>query len=186
MVDSADRERMWIVKDELHRCLKEEALRNVVVLIFANKQDLPNAMSIDEIQDKLDLSYYVQQSPELLKSLKTDTLLGMLPDGIIDILSSYTPHKQCKVVHGTYLKWDNIFPYGTVGHTVFRQESWSLMYKNGRIVAEYCPPYEIEIGNQICEIFSSCAKTGDGLWEGINWMSLQLNNAKLKKDCVIL
>jgi signal recognition particle receptor subunit beta len=36
--------------------LSEEELSNAVVLVFANKQDLPNAMSPSEIQDKLGLN----------------------------------------------------------------------------------------------------------------------------------
>ncbi|CAH8524633.1 unnamed protein product [Dicrocoelium dendriticum] len=35
--------------------LAEEELRDVAVLIFANKQDLPNAMSSDELAEKLHL-----------------------------------------------------------------------------------------------------------------------------------
>ena len=32
-------------RDELHRMLNEDELRDSVLLVFANKQDLPNAMS---------------------------------------------------------------------------------------------------------------------------------------------
>ncbi|KAL8431072.1 hypothetical protein ACSSS7_005518 [Eimeria intestinalis] len=40
-------------KEELHRMLGEDELRDAVLLVFANKQDLPNAMSVPEITDKL-------------------------------------------------------------------------------------------------------------------------------------
>ncbi|KAJ0463539.1 putative small GTPase superfamily, ARF/SAR type, P-loop containing nucleoside triphosphate hydrolase [Helianthus annuus] len=36
-------------RDELHRMLNEDALRDVVLLVFANKQDMPNAMDATEI-----------------------------------------------------------------------------------------------------------------------------------------
>jgi len=36
--------------------LQEDELRDAVLLIFANKQDLPNAMSAAEITDKLGLN----------------------------------------------------------------------------------------------------------------------------------
>ena len=39
----------------LHRMLNEDELRDAVLLVFANKQDLPNAMSAAEITDKLGL-----------------------------------------------------------------------------------------------------------------------------------
>ncbi|KAL5753038.1 hypothetical protein ACOSP7_023213 [Xanthoceras sorbifolium] len=55
VVDSNDRERVAEARDELHRMLSEEELRNAILLIFANKQDLPNAMSVSEITDKLGL-----------------------------------------------------------------------------------------------------------------------------------
>lgn len=35
--------------------LQEDELRDAVLLVFANKQDLPNAMSAAEITDKLGL-----------------------------------------------------------------------------------------------------------------------------------
>lgn len=45
---------MWFAaKEELHRMLGEDELRDAVLLVFANKQDLPNAMSVPEITDKL-------------------------------------------------------------------------------------------------------------------------------------
>lgn len=56
VVDSNDRERIEEAKEELNKMLSEEELSNAVVLVFANKQDLPNAMSPSEIQDKLGLN----------------------------------------------------------------------------------------------------------------------------------
>lgn len=55
VVDSNDRERITEAKDELNRMLDEDELRSAVLLVFANKQDLPNAMSPQEITDKLGL-----------------------------------------------------------------------------------------------------------------------------------
>lgn len=42
-------------RDELHRMLNEDELRDSILLVFANKQDLPNAMSAAEMTDKLGL-----------------------------------------------------------------------------------------------------------------------------------
>nr|XP_054767740.1 ADP-ribosylation factor 2 [Lytechinus pictus] len=67
VVDSNDRERIEEAHQELTRMLNEDDLRDAVVLIFANKQDLPNAMQVAEVTDKLNLnrlrnnrSWYVQ------------------------------------------------------------------------------------------------------------------------------
>ena len=53
VIDSNDRDRFGEAREELARMLNEEELRGVVVLIFANKQDLPNAMTAAEISEKL-------------------------------------------------------------------------------------------------------------------------------------
>lgn len=55
VVDSADRERIEDAKTELHKLLQEVELKNVILLVFANKQDMPNAMSASEIREKLAL-----------------------------------------------------------------------------------------------------------------------------------
>lgn len=65
VVDSNDRERLMEAKDELDKMLSEEDLRDAIILVFANKQDLPNAHSCQEITEKLELSkrgrqWYVQ------------------------------------------------------------------------------------------------------------------------------
>lgn len=55
VVDSSDRERIGDAREELHRMLAEEDLKGVVLLVFANKQDLPDPMSAAEITEKLSL-----------------------------------------------------------------------------------------------------------------------------------
>nr|XP_019011525.1 ADP-ribosylation factor [Kwoniella pini CBS 10737]OCF50306.1 ADP-ribosylation factor [Kwoniella pini CBS 10737] len=66
VVDSNDRERITEAREELQRMLSEDELRDALLLVFANKQDLPNAMNAAEITDKLGLhslrqrSWYIQ------------------------------------------------------------------------------------------------------------------------------
>ncbi|CAE6471561.1 unnamed protein product [Rhizoctonia solani] len=55
VVDSNDRERVSEAREELQRMLNEDELRDALLLVFANKQDLPNAMNASEITDKLGL-----------------------------------------------------------------------------------------------------------------------------------
>lgn len=55
VVDSNDRERVSEAREELQRMLNEDELRDALLLVFANKQDLPNAMNAAEITDKLGL-----------------------------------------------------------------------------------------------------------------------------------
>ena len=66
MVDSNDRDRVDEARDELNRMLSEDELRDAVLLVFANKQDLPHAMPAAEVADKLALhklrsrTWYIQ------------------------------------------------------------------------------------------------------------------------------
>ncbi|XP_021099629.1 ADP-ribosylation factor 4 [Heterocephalus glaber] len=66
VVDSNDRERIQEAATVLQNMLQEDELQDAVLLLFANKQDLPNAMAISEMTDKLGLqslrnrTWYVQ------------------------------------------------------------------------------------------------------------------------------
>jgi ADP-ribosylation factor protein 1 len=55
VVDSNDKERVGQARDELQKMLAEDDLRDAILLVFANKQDLPNAMNCQEVTDKLGL-----------------------------------------------------------------------------------------------------------------------------------
>ncbi|XP_061629056.1 ADP-ribosylation factor 4-like [Phyllopteryx taeniolatus] len=56
VVDSNDRERVAEAADELSKMLGEQELKDAVLLVFANKQDLPNALTISELTDHLGLN----------------------------------------------------------------------------------------------------------------------------------
>jgi len=63
VVDSNDRDRLdesngheHSAKEELHHMLAEDELRDAVLLVLANKQDLPNAMSVNEVTSRLGLN----------------------------------------------------------------------------------------------------------------------------------
>lgn len=55
MVDSSDRQRIQHVKSEVEKMVSSQELAKAALLVFANKQDLPNAMTVEEITEKLDL-----------------------------------------------------------------------------------------------------------------------------------
>lgn len=56
VIDSNDRDRIEESRDELWRFLGEKELESATLLVLANKQDLPNAMSTEEITEKLCLN----------------------------------------------------------------------------------------------------------------------------------
>ena len=54
VVDSSDKERIEKSRDELQKMLCEEELKDTILLVFANKQDM-KVMSVGEIAEKLNL-----------------------------------------------------------------------------------------------------------------------------------
>ena len=54
LVDSSDRARIQLAKEELYKMMEEEDLMGVPLLVLANKQDL-GVMPVSEIIEKLDL-----------------------------------------------------------------------------------------------------------------------------------
>merc|ERR1719337_600164 len=55
VIDSTDRERISVSKEELHRMLESDELCKASVLVFANKQDVTGCMSPTEISQQLSL-----------------------------------------------------------------------------------------------------------------------------------
>merc|ERR1712188_135270 len=55
VVDSNDRDRIEDAREELAKMLAEDEMHDAVVLVFANKQDLPNSMPAAEVTEKLGL-----------------------------------------------------------------------------------------------------------------------------------
>mmetsp|Transcript_18233 Transcript_18233/g.44507 ORF Transcript_18233/g.44507 Transcript_18233/m.44507 type:complete len:180 (-) Transcript_18233:74-613(-) len=68
VVDSNDRERVDDAREELHKILSEDEMKDAVLLVFANKQDLPQAMPAAEVTEKLKLTsmsnrqWYIQST----------------------------------------------------------------------------------------------------------------------------
>lgn len=55
-MDSNDRDRIDDSKKELQQLLQEDELKGVTLLVFANKMDLPNAMTAAEVSQGLGLT----------------------------------------------------------------------------------------------------------------------------------
>ena len=68
-MDSNDRERLIEAREELERMTQEEELRDSILLVFANKQDLPSACSVGEVADALGLQSMRNRHVSLISSL---------------------------------------------------------------------------------------------------------------------
>ncbi|KAK3062374.1 ADP-ribosylation factor, Arf Arf6 [Coniosporium uncinatum] len=55
VIDSNDRDRMDEARTELARIIQDREMRDALLLVFANKQDIPGAMRPDELSRKLKL-----------------------------------------------------------------------------------------------------------------------------------
>lgn len=78
VVDSSDTRRLKQCRDELHELLKQEKLAGASLLIFANKQDLPGALSVEEIAIFLDLKSISENRHWLIQSCSAVTGDGLV------------------------------------------------------------------------------------------------------------
>jgi signal recognition particle receptor subunit beta len=53
VVDSADSEKIETAKKELHELLSKQPLAGIPVLVLGNKNDLPEALSVNDLIEKL-------------------------------------------------------------------------------------------------------------------------------------
>lgn len=68
VVDSMDRDRVGISKQELVSMLEEEELSSAVLLILANKQDIPGCMTISEVAGSLGLAAIRNRRYQIFKT----------------------------------------------------------------------------------------------------------------------
>jgi GTPase SAR1 family protein len=107
VVDSNDRDRLADVKYEIDRSLSEDELNDTIVLIMANKQDLPNCLSVHEIRQCLELDRYSNRKVNIIGTVAT-TGLGF--DDSFEWISSQLLLKNIKApISETINDWASIF-----------------------------------------------------------------------------
>lgn len=82
VIDSSDRDRMLQAKEELFSIIGEKEMEKVVLLVLANKQDLPGAMTPNEVSDFLQLGENLKN--QLWSVIGSNALTGQ---GLIEGLS---------------------------------------------------------------------------------------------------
>ena len=68
VVDSSDRDRIDEAGNQIIKIMNEDELRDCLVLVIANKQDLPNCLTVDEVRKKLEI--------DKLTHIKYKTVIG--------------------------------------------------------------------------------------------------------------
>jgi len=124
VVDSQDRERIDEAKQELHRILSDREMKDCLLLVFANKQDLPGGAYHPAFSSDTICLIFASKPCLLPKLLRNWAFIG------------------CEIVHGMST----------------RGKSGNL----SRLIRQLSnlPP---------CPF--SCATTGEGLFEGLQWLS---------------
>ncbi|XP_054154849.1 uncharacterized protein LOC128953386 [Oppia nitens] len=85
VIDSGDRRRLPEASVELHKILNDREMRDVVLVVVANKHDLPNTMSAKELEFKLGLNRIRQKHWYIVT---TSALYGT---GIGDCMKCFQP-----------------------------------------------------------------------------------------------
>ncbi len=86
VIDSSDRARIEEARQELNRILGDKEMEDALLLIFANKQDVPGAMKANEIIENLKLSEFKQRTYHTQESIATTG------EGLVDGLVSKQIH----------------------------------------------------------------------------------------------
>ncbi|XP_077399504.1 ADP-ribosylation factor-like protein 1 isoform X1 [Vanacampus margaritifer] len=89
VVDSSDRDRMGISKSELVAMLEEEELKKAILVVFANKQDMDQAMTPAEVANALGLPALKDRKWQIFKTSATKgTGLDEAMEWLVDSLKS--------------------------------------------------------------------------------------------------
>lgn len=86
VVDSSDRARVTEAKLELRRILNDPEMKDALLLVFANKQDIPGAMTVQEVIENLDLKQFKRRTYFTQRSCATTG------DGIFEGLQWLSEH----------------------------------------------------------------------------------------------
>ncbi|KAJ6646845.1 ADP-ribosylation factor-like protein 1 [Pseudolycoriella hygida] len=71
VVDSVDRDRIGISKDELLYMLREDELNDAILVVLANKQDMEGCMSVAEVHQALGLEALKNRTFQIFKTSAT-------------------------------------------------------------------------------------------------------------------
>ncbi|XP_046993747.1 ADP-ribosylation factor-like protein 1 [Schistocerca americana] len=91
VVDSADRDRIGISKDELLYMLREDELQGAILVVLANKQDIEGALSVAEVHQALGLDALKNRTFQIFKTSATK---GEGLDAAMDWLSNALQNRK--------------------------------------------------------------------------------------------
>ena len=111
MVDSTDRDRLSITKEELHKMMGHDELSKANILVFANKQDVKGCLSAAEISKLLNLQsirshgWHIQACCALTGEGYDNFLLSRLDNAPNYLVGcNYSPTYHSKAPLNIYIK----------------------------------------------------------------------------------
>jgi len=161
VIDSADRRRVEETGVELGQLLDEEKLAHVPVLIFANKQDLMNAMSPEEVRKSTTAAHSVR-----LLSMRTASCCACcLPSSHVTILSCSGFCRAVFTVPVNFSHHSDCTSHQCLTYFLFLLlfVIWCFQISEGLNLAA------LPRGRS-WHIQGASAKTGEGLQEGMEWL----------------
>ena len=90
VIDSNDRARIDEARQELHRIILDREMKEALLLVFANKQDIPGAMTPTEVTEKLRLTQLKERMWYVVPSCAT-TGEGLF-EGLVSAI--FPPHQE--------------------------------------------------------------------------------------------
>ncbi|CAB1345773.1 unnamed protein product [Coregonus sp. 'balchen'] len=119
VVDSSDRDRMGISKSELVAMLEEEELKKAILVVFANKQDMEQAMTPAEVANSLGLPALKDRKWQIFKTSATK---GTGLDEAMEWLVEALKNRHGKELTGPFKEEDlsDRLTYGAVQFSVER------------------------------------------------------------------
>lgn len=104
VVDSNDRDRIEEGRQELMRIINDREMKDVVLLVFANKNDLPNVMDVAEVTEKLGLARLRERVWHVQSSC------AISGDGLLDGLTWLNTVSSSRFVSSFSLSADRFSP----------------------------------------------------------------------------
>ncbi|NXP92954.1 ARL14 protein, partial [Passerina amoena] len=100
VVDSSDKRRLEESRREFELILKNESIRNVPVVVLANKQDLPGALNAEELTRKLKIKKYCSDRNWYVQPCCAITGEG-LPEALQRVATFARQYKKSKETFNT-------------------------------------------------------------------------------------
>ena len=101
VIDSNDRARIDEARQELHRIILDREMKEALLLVFANKQDIPGSMTPTEVTEKLRLGQLKDRTWYVVPSCAT-TGEGLL-EGLVSFSRSLCKNASLIIFQQSWL-----------------------------------------------------------------------------------